>query len=154
MAQGNYSIVFHANTINFVSFSSLLINIKITYVAVACGLPPLKDKTWCIRLVVRGNKLDCEYDSSSSATDVLETKILFNSVIFALAEGARFMILDLKDISLMTRIAIPKYIRVSFKYFPEVIQQQYNLYDLVQNSYVYIKIKKGMYGLKQAAMLD
>ena len=43
--------------------------------------------------------------------------------------------------------------KVAFKYFPEDIRQKYNLYNIVHNEYIYIKIKKGMYGLKQAALL-
>jgi hypothetical protein len=37
--------------------------------------------------------------------------------------------------------------------FPEEIIQQYNLNALAVNSWVYIEIRKGMYGLKQAGLL-
>jgi hypothetical protein len=37
--------------------------------------------------------------------------------------------------------------------FPEEIVQEYNLNALAVNSWVYIEILKGMYGLKQAGLL-
>jgi hypothetical protein len=37
--------------------------------------------------------------------------------------------------------------------FPEEIVTKYNLAALVVNSWVYIEIRKGMYGLKQAVLL-
>ena len=46
-----------------------------------------------------------------------------------------------------------EYMKVLIKYFPSDIQQKYNLRTKLHNNNVYIKIKKGMCGLKQAAVL-
>ena len=47
-----------------------------------------------------------------------------------------------------------EYIKIPFRWIPEEIRQQYNLYDLVEpDGYVYCEVRKGMYGLKQAARL-
>ena len=54
---------------------------------------------------------------------------------------------------LHTPMEHPEYMKVPFKYFPEDIRQKYGLYNIVHDGYIYIKIKKGMYGLKQAAFL-
>ena len=44
--------------------------------------------------------------------------------------------------------------KVNYKHFPEDIRRRYNLEDKVtQSGHIYIKINKGMYGLKQAAVL-
>ena len=44
--------------------------------------------------------------------------------------------------------------KVPIKKSPQDIKDKYNLLSLVtSNGFVYIKIKKGMYGLKKAAML-
>ena len=45
--------------------------------------------------MVGGDKLTYAFDSSSLATDMIETKILFNSVISA--NNARFMTGDIKN---------------------------------------------------------
>ena len=68
--------------------------------------------------------------------------------------GARFMSCDIKDYFLATLMAHPDFMKISLKYFPEDIIKKYNLMQLVDsNGYVYIQINKGMYGLKQAAVL-
>ena len=44
--------------------------------------------------------------------------------------------------------------RIQWKHIPEDIRLQYNLSEkLTLDGYIYVKIKKGMYGLKQAAIL-
>ena len=48
----------------------------------------------------------------------------------------------------------PEYMKVSYKHIPPNIKTHYNLNAKVtENGYIYIKIKKGMYGLCQAAIL-
>lgn len=84
---------------------------------------------------------------------MLETKLLFNSVISDAQKGARFCSMDLKDMFLHTPMKDPEYMKISIKYFFEDIQQNYNLYNIVQNDFIYIKIRKGMYGLKQVTVL-
>ena len=54
---------------------------KITYAHFFCDYFPLKDEKWRARLVVVGDKLEYDYDTGSPATDMLETKLLFKSVI-------------------------------------------------------------------------
>ena len=47
-----------------------------------------------------------------------------------------------------------EYMKVKYKHFPQDIKEKYNLRDRVKpDDYVYIKRKKGIYGLKQAAIL-
>ena len=43
--------------------------------------------------------------------------------------------------------------KVAYKYFPANIRHKYNLQEKVHQGYIYMKIKKGMYGLKQTAIL-
>jgi hypothetical protein len=48
----------------------------------------------------------------------------------------------------------PEYIKIKYKYLPADIRLTYKLdTTLAPNGYIYIKIQKGMYGLKQAAVL-
>ena len=85
---------------------------------------------------------------------MLKTKLLFNSVISDAKDGARFCGMDLKDMFLQTPMLTPEYMKVPIKYFPQDIIDQYHLLDLLHsNGCIYIKIKKGMYGLKQASVL-
>ena len=43
--------------------------------------------------------------------------------------------------------------KVTLSYFPEDMIKRYNLLTLENNGYVLLEINKGMYGLKQAAVL-
>ena len=154
LAKGNDKGVAHTDTIRFISFDKVPTNRKVTYASFVCDYRPLKDEKWRIRLVVGGDKLEYELDSGSPATDLTETKLLINSVISNAKEGARFLSMDLKDMFLHTPMAKPEYMKIPFKYFPDDIIKRYNLHALVHSdNHVYIKIVKGMYGLKQAAIL-
>ena len=54
---------------------------------------------------------------------------------------------------LHTKMRDPEYMKVAYKYFPPDIIKRYNLDSIVHNDYIYMRIVKGMYGLKQAAIL-
>ena len=43
--------------------------------------------------------------------------------------------------------------QIPLKYFTQEICNEYNILDIVNNDYVYIEIRKGMYGLKEAGIL-
>ena len=48
----------------------------------------------------------------------------------------------------------PKYMKLKIDIIPDDIIERYNLNEKVDDEgYVYVKIKKGMYGLKEAAIL-
>ena len=63
------------------------------------------------------------------------------------------MLADIKDHFLATSMPDPEYMRVPYKYFLSDIRQRYNLDAIFNNDYIYIKIQKGIPGLKQAAIL-
>jgi hypothetical protein len=46
-----------------------------------------------------------------------------------------------------------EYMRIPIKLIPQEIIAQYNLFPLVSDGHVYIKVKKGMYGLPQADII-
>ena len=64
------------------------------------------------------------------------------------------MTIDLKDMLLHTPMEHPEEMKLSYKYFPQDIRIKYNLSSLLTSAgYIYIKIIKGIYGLKQEALL-
>jgi hypothetical protein len=63
------------------------------------------------------------------------------------------MMMDIKNYSLGTPLPRFEYMTMMLSRFPEEIIQKYNLNALAVNGWVYIKIQKGMYGLKQAGLL-
>ena len=82
-------------------------------------------------------------DSESPATDLIEIKILLNSIISDTKQGARFASIDLKDMFLHTIMETIEYMKVQYKYFPDDIKAHYHLVNLAHsNDYVYIRIQK------------
>jgi hypothetical protein len=63
------------------------------------------------------------------------------------------MMMDIKNYYLGTPLPRFEYMKMLLSRFPEEIIQKYNLNDLAVDGWVYIEIRKGMYGLKQAGLL-
>ena len=71
-----------------------------------------------VRLVVGGNELVYKSDAGLPTPDMVETKLLINSIISDKARKARFVTMDLKDMFLHTDMTEPEYMKVHYKYFP------------------------------------
>ena len=154
LTKGNDAGVSWTDTMEFIHKVDVPKSKKVTYCSFVCDLRPFKEETHRVRLVVGGDKLEVDYDTGSPAASMLDTKILCNSIISDASKGARFLDADLKDFFLMSYMDEPEYMRIHFKYFPKDIITRYNLKDKVApDGFVYIKIKRGMYGLKHAAIL-
>ena len=113
----------------------------------------IKKKKYRVWLTVGGDRLVYNDDAASSAASLLKTIFLLNSKISKASKVARFMTLDLKYFihSYMERL---EYIRIHSKYFMADMRKKYNIESIIAyDIYVYYKIKRGMYGLKQAAQL-
>jgi hypothetical protein len=63
------------------------------------------------------------------------------------------MMMDIKNCYIGTPLPRFEYIKMLLSRFPEEIIQKYNLKALAVDGWVYIEIRKGMYGLKQAGLL-
>ena len=114
----------------------------------------MKSEKFRVRLTVGGDRLQYPDDTASPAATLLETTLLLNSTISQSAQGARFMTLDIKDFFLQTVMERPEYMKIHSKYFLQDIREKYNINNIIHtDGYVYCNIKRGMYGLKQAARL-
>jgi hypothetical protein len=88
----------------------------------------------------------------TSTADITTFKILINSTI-STAEAA-MMMMEIKNYYLGTPLPRFEYMKMLLSRFPEEIVQKYNLNALAVDGWVYIEIRKGMYGLKQAGLLS
>ena len=65
-----------------------------------------------------------------------------------------FLGIDLANFYLNSPMANPEYIRLQLDIIPEEIIIKYNLRDRVDvEGWVYVEIRKGMYGLPQAGII-
>jgi hypothetical protein len=94
-----------------------------------------------------------EYPSevATKTADLTVTKAILNSICST--KGALYMNMDIKNNYLSTPLARYEYVRIPVSMVPDDIMNEYNLHALVQNGYLYVEVRKGMYGLPQARLL-
>jgi hypothetical protein len=95
-----------------------------------------------------------EYPSevATKTADLTVTKAILNSICST--KGALYMNMDIKNNYLSTPLARYEYVRIPVSMVPDDIMNEYNLRALVQNGYLYVEVRKGMYGLPQAGLLN
>ena len=87
-------------------------------------------------------------DTGSLVSNLIEINILINSTIFDANKGEKILSCDLKNFSIASPMENSEYMRLPIKYVQKDIIQRYKLNSLVKNGCVYVKIMKGIYGLK------
>jgi hypothetical protein len=135
----------------FIELKNIPNDIKITYGKIVCDYKPHKKEKERVRLTVGGDRLDYSGDVATSTADVTTFKILINSTLST--EDAAMMMMDIHNYYLGTPMPRFEYMKMMLSRFPEEIIQKYNLNALAVDGWVYIEIRKGMYGLNQAGLL-
>jgi hypothetical protein len=95
--------------------------------------------------------LDYSGDSTNSTAEITTLKVLINSTLST--KDAATMVMYIKNYYLGTPLPQFEYMKMLLSRFPEERIQKYNLNALAVDGWVYIEIRKGMYGLKQAGLL-
>ena len=150
LAQG-YGNIKGTNTIHFIQLSDVPKGRKICYLRPVAAFRPEKDQPFRMRWTCGGDQIDYPFDVSTKTADLTTAKLLFNSVIST--PDGRFMSIDLKDFYLGTPMDRYEYMRVPIWMLPAAIIEQYKLEPLFNNGFVYVEIRRGMYGLPQAGRL-
>jgi hypothetical protein len=139
------------DTCFFIKFKNIPNDRKITSGKIVCDYKPHKQEKERVRLTVGGNILDYSGDVATSTADITTFKILINSTLST--EDAAMMMMDIKNYYLVTPLPRFEYMKMLLSRFPEEIIQKYSLNALAVDGWVYIEIRKGMYGVKQAGLL-
>jgi hypothetical protein len=124
---------------------------KITYSKIVCDYKPHKKEKECVRLTVGGDRINYSGDIATSTANITTLKILINITLST--KDAAMMMTDINNYYLGTPLSRFEYMEMLLSRFPEEIIQRYNLNALGVGGWVYIEIRKGMYGLKQAGLL-
>ena len=107
-----------------------------------------------VRGTVGGNNLSYQGGVSAWTADLMTIKLFLNATV---SEDADWMTLDIKDFYLGTPMDEPEYMWIRYNQIPLSTQKKYGIYDpdpeRQRTGSVLVKIKKGMYGLKQAGKL-
>jgi hypothetical protein len=123
-----------------------------TYGHICCNYQPQKEEKHRVRLTVGSDCIHYPGNKSTPAADLTTAKLLINSTIST--PGAKFLGMDLANCYLNTPMPNPRYMHLHLNIIPDKIIVHYNLHDIVTpDGWVYIKIRKRMYGLPQAGIL-
>jgi hypothetical protein len=139
------------NTAFFIDLHNIPKYRKITYGKLFCDFKPNKTENHRARLTVGGDRLDYSGDTATSTADITTFKILINSTLST--TEAKMMMMDITNYYLGTPLPTYEYMRLPLKILPHDIIEKYDLKRLAVNDWVYLDIRKGMYGLKQAGLL-
>ena len=154
LAQGLDGIVEGTDTIDFIDKSDVPPDRwkDVTYARIVCNYRPEKEDPNRVRITVGGDRINFTGDCGTPTADILTIKLLFNSVIST--PGAQFMTMDISNFYLETPLNRKEYLKMKLSDMPDNIIQQYNLEEkATTDGWVYIAVKKGMYGLPQAGIL-
>ena len=105
-----------------------------------------------MRLSVGGDRINYPGDCGTPTADLLTVKKILNSVVPAV--GAEFMKLGIKNFYICTPLKRYKYLRMKLSYFSEEIIKLDKLQEKVTaDGYVYVEVRRGIYGLPQSGLL-
>ena len=140
------------NTVFYVPKSSIPANRKVTYARMVVNICPHKTEVNRARITVGSNILDHPGTTTTNCASLPTTKCLLSSTIST--PDARFMTIDIKDFYYGSPMARYNYMKLALDFFPDEIIEQYDLRILVcTNDWIYMEIRKGMPGLKQAGRI-
>ena len=138
-------------TIHFIPRSKIPQGKKVVYLKIVVDIRDHKTVKERVRIVVGGDQSDFQGETTTRTVDVTTVKIHLQSVLSTV--GGKYMGLDIKDFYLATPMKKYEYARIKAEYIPKETMDKYQLWDLVDNRYLYIEIRKGMYGLPQSGRL-
>ena len=137
----------------FIPQSAVLKGRKITYGKKECTIRPNKTETHRVQLTVGGDKLPCEGIIATHCASLTTAKLLMNSTIST--QGVKFSCVDIKNMYYGTPMTAYEYMKIKLSEIPQDIMKHYNLDKFFHTKgYVYLEIRKGMPGLKQAGQIE
>ena len=124
---------------------------EVSYGSIVVSYRPYKADPNISSLAVGGDIIQCIYDVITPTSNLPTIKMLCNSVLST--PEVKFFTLDISNFCLVTPMEQPEYMRPPIKIIPQEIINKYNLNDIVEDVWVYVKIVKGMYVLPQAGKI-
>ena len=154
LAQGLPGVVEGTDTVDFIDKDSVPADRwkDVTYARIVCNYRPEKSDPNRVRITVGGNKINYPEDCGTPTADLFTVKLLLNSVVST--PGAKFMTMDISNFYLMTPLKRKEYLRMRITDMPDNVIDQYKLRDKVtKDGWIFVAVKRGMYGLPQAGIL-
>jgi hypothetical protein len=148
--QGHKGGVKETDTCFFIHHSTIPKGRIPTYVKFVCAYKPHKADTHRVRMTVGCDRVECPGEVGPKTADLMVAKAILNSVCST--KGALYMNMDIKNYYLSTRLERYEYVQIPVIVVPEDILTEYNLHTLIHNVYLYVEVRKGIYGLPQVGL--
>jgi hypothetical protein len=117
-----------------------------------CTVRPEKAEPNQTRFTVGGDRINYPGAVATPTAEMLVAKMLFNSINST--KDARFVTMDISNIYLMTPLHCPEFIRMKLSDIPDEVIEECKLREkATKNGSIYIRAKRGMYGLPQSGLL-
>jgi hypothetical protein len=140
------------NTIFFIKKCDVPSGRAVTYCKQEATIRPTKAETHRVRNVAGGDRLDFPGRTSTHTASLTTIKVLLNSTIST--PGARFSAFDIKNFYYGTPMPRYEYMKMHLSKFPDEIIDEYQLRSIATtDGWIYMEIRKGMPGLKQAGRI-
>jgi hypothetical protein len=117
-----------------------------------CTVRPKKAEPNQTRFAVGGDRINYPGEVATPTMEMLVAKMLFNSIISM--KGACFMTMDISNSYLMTPLHQPEFIQMKLSDILDKVIEEYKLREkATPDGIIYIRAKRGMYGLPQSGLL-
>ena len=105
-----------------------------------------------MRLIAGGNLVSYNGITSTPIAAITTIKANWNSVI--LSPGSKYTTIDIKDFYLNSKLEDYEYMKIHKSLLPQEFIDLYNLQSLIrEDDFLYIEIRRGIYGLPQEGRL-
>jgi hypothetical protein len=112
---------------------------------------PKKEDPNQTRIAVGGNLTTYKGSTLTCTANLTTSRLLWNSVLSM--EGAKYMCLDIKNFYLTAALDYYEYMKIPLALLSEWIKTQYNLDTHVRDGFVFLKIRRTVWGLPLAGIL-
>ena len=124
----------------------------VTYARYTVAYRPEKvDEPYRVRIRAGGDRLIYEGPVSTHVAGMETFKILLNSTIST--KGAKMVMGDISNMYLESFLKDAEYVRFKVDQIPPNIIKHYKLEGMIRNGFVYAKINRAWYGLKQSGKI-
>ena len=152
LAQGVGGRIAGTETIRFIHHHEMPPTRRPTYARFVCEIRPQKSEKERTRLTVGGNLIDYPDPITTRTCNLVTFKMHINSTLSWTKR--KYCSFDVKNFYLNTPMERSEYMKILLTHIPDEIIAEYALKRKVHSDgAIYIKIRKGMYGLPQAGML-
>ncbi len=126
---------------------------EITYSKIICKVQPEKgDDADHTRITIGDNNIAYPRDVGAPTGSIELVKLLNNSVLSQ--RNTRLLAtMDLQNFYLNSPLDQSEYVRIKLVDIPQEFIDKYKLNKLARDSWIYFKMRRGMYGLPQAGIL-